>query len=375
MDVKVKPSLLQGEMRPVSSKMGAHRALIISALANLKTEIEINNNSEEVRATIACLKTLGAYLFTNANFITVRPIDKERVDISEIDFANSFNTLKFMLPIIATFNKTVEITGERALQKKNLEQYLYRLKGIAFRGEKLPFILSGKLLCGEYNIPTELGSQFISGLIIALATLDGVSTVNLIGTSGLTAINNTVELLKKFGVKIQEKESGYVIFGGEIISPEKLTIAEDKDYANYVTAVQKLASKKYDSGEVNVKSNFDMLVCTAITSVFSNSKTEIIFSDKLLEKEGERLTLFTNLLQKLGVKAQLEKTLVITGAPNLKGGVIIDAYKDGSIAMALSILCAFAEEETTILGVENVLKNYPEFFNDLKDCGANIVAL
>ncbi len=363
-------------MRPVSSKAEAHRALIISALANQKTEIEINNNSEEVRATIACLKTLGAYLFTNENSITVRPINRETMDISVIDCFNSFATLKFLLPIIATFNKTVEITGERALQKKNLEQYLYRLKGVGFTSEKLPFILSGKLACGEYNIPTELGPQFISGLIIALCTLNGDSTLNLLGEkAGLSQIVSTIELLNKFGVNVEETKSGYFIRGGqEFISPEKLTLKEDKTYNLYIDTVNNLVSGKAIE-DINAKSNFDLLVCSAVSALLSNKKTEITCLDKLLEKEKDKLILFKESVSKLGGNIEISDRIIINGTKDLKGGATIDVYGDARIAMALTILCCFLEEESTILGVESVLKNYPEFFNDLKASGAQIVAL
>ncbi len=376
MDVKIIPSKLQGKMRPVSSKAEAHRALIISALANLKTEIEINNNSEEVRTTIACLKTLGAYFFTNEKSITVRPINKENIDLSVIDCFNSFATFKFLLPLIATLNKTVEITGERVLQKKNLEQYLYRLKGVGFTGEKMPFILSGKLSAGEYNIPTELGPQFISGLIIALATLNENSTINLLGEKvGLSQINSTNQLLLKFGVKIEERENGYFIRGGqEFVSPEKLTLLEDKTYNHYIELVNALSNDN-EIGDINVKSNFDLLVCSAISASLNNGKTEISFSDKLLEKESERLSRLVSCMQKLGVNALLNDKLIINGTGQINGGAIVDVCKDASVAMGLTILCCYLKEESTLLGVESVLKNYPEFFNSLGGLGAKITAL
>lgn len=376
MDVKIIPSPLQGKMCTVSSKMGAHRALIISALANQKTEIEINNNSEEVRATIACLKTLGAYLFNNENSIMVRPINRETMDISVIDCFNSFATLKFLLPIIATFNKTVEITGERVLQKKNLEQFLYRLKGVGFTSEKLPFILSGKLLSGEYNIPTELGAQFISGLIIALCTLDGDSTVSLIGESGLSAIHNTVELLKEFNVEIKKTESGYFIRGGqEFVSPERLTLDTDKAYNHYINLVEKLINKDFLTDDIDAKNNFDLLVCATVLALLSNGDRRITFSEKLLEKESEKICLFKDAIIKLGGMVELDNALLVSGNKKVKGGAVIDTYKDARIGMALTILSCFLEEETVLLGVENVLKNYPEFFNDLKSIGANVVTL
>ena len=109
--------------------------------------------------------------------------------------------------------------------------------------------------------------------------------------------------------------------------------------------------------------------------MLSNKKTEITYLDKLLEKEKDKLILFKESVSKLGGNIEISDRLIINGTRGLKGGVTIDVYGDARIAMALTILCCFLEEESTILGVESVLKNYPEFFNDLKASGAQIIAL
>ena len=60
MIVKIKGNQLKGELEILSSKSDGHRILICASLADEKTIININNTSEDIEATIECMKSLGA---------------------------------------------------------------------------------------------------------------------------------------------------------------------------------------------------------------------------------------------------------------------------------------------------------------------------
>jgi len=64
--------------------------------------------------------------------------------------------------------------------------------------------------------------------------------------------------------------------------------------------------------------------------------------------------------------------LVVSGAATLTGG-IAQSHNDHRIAMALSIAALGAKNEVTIMGAECVNKSYPNFFEDLRSIGVEVV--
>ena len=60
MDVVVDPRPLAGQIPAVASKSDAHRLLICAALADGPTELGLQSLSQDILATMDCLKALGA---------------------------------------------------------------------------------------------------------------------------------------------------------------------------------------------------------------------------------------------------------------------------------------------------------------------------
>ena len=63
MDIIIKPAKLAGKVDVIDSKSEAHRKLICSLLAFGKTAIDCKNKSEDIKATIDCMKALGAEVY------------------------------------------------------------------------------------------------------------------------------------------------------------------------------------------------------------------------------------------------------------------------------------------------------------------------
>ena len=60
MTVEIIPTLLQGNITAVSSKSSVHRLLIAAMLADTTTTIHLNALSEDIMATMECIRALGA---------------------------------------------------------------------------------------------------------------------------------------------------------------------------------------------------------------------------------------------------------------------------------------------------------------------------
>lgn len=91
MDVIVYPGKLRGTVKAPPSKSLAHRALICAALTDGTSQIEGISESEDMHATIRCIRALGASVERAGNSVTitgvfaqgVRPANKALLDCGE----------------------------------------------------------------------------------------------------------------------------------------------------------------------------------------------------------------------------------------------------------------------------------------------------
>lgn len=74
MKVTLLPSSISGTIQAIASKSFAHRQLICSSLADRETEIVCSNLSDDIRATMGCLVSLGAYADYLDGSVIVTPI-------------------------------------------------------------------------------------------------------------------------------------------------------------------------------------------------------------------------------------------------------------------------------------------------------------
>ena len=71
MTVNIKPSKLKGKVTAPSSKSMGHRLLICAGLSEGKSKIKNILFSEDILATVDCLKTMGADIETQGDTVTV----------------------------------------------------------------------------------------------------------------------------------------------------------------------------------------------------------------------------------------------------------------------------------------------------------------
>ena len=74
MNVTIQPGPRQGRVRIPASKSQAHRLLICAALGEGETELLCGGLSADIRATMECLKALGAGIRQDGERLWVKPI-------------------------------------------------------------------------------------------------------------------------------------------------------------------------------------------------------------------------------------------------------------------------------------------------------------
>lgn len=410
-NLRLKPTELWGTAPAIGSKSDIHRLLILSALCDTETVIEGVTECDDVSATAGCLNSLGARVDIIGREARVTPFKKANCHVT-LDCGESGSTLRFLLPVAAAVSESVSFIGSGRLPDRPIGELVNAMKanGAQFSSGKLPLTVSGGLKAGVYTLPGNVSSQYVSGLLMALAVTEGESEIVL--TSDLESasyVKMTLSSLKIFGASACETERGYKIEGKKSLTSPKRILA-DGDWSNAAfficagaisgrTTVSGLdpdsvqgdkkvtdmlksfgASVKIENGAVTVfKSSMkgtridltdtpDMLPIMAVVASCAESETEFYGAKRLRLKESDRLQTVADMINSLGGKACVLPDGLMVYPSRLKGGEV-DGCGDHRIVMAAAIAASVCDGEVVIKGAEAVGKSYPKFFEDYAGLG------
>ena len=123
MKVKIKKGLASGRVDAPPSKSMAHRYLIGAALSGEKCFLSGVDYSEDILASIDCLKALGAQIIIENDMVTVDPRGFMKAAAPVLNCRESGSTLRFLVPIGLLCGKNVAFTGAESLFRRPLGAY------------------------------------------------------------------------------------------------------------------------------------------------------------------------------------------------------------------------------------------------------------
>ena len=208
MTAEIKGGPLSGAVAAVPSKSDMHRVLICSAFAEGKTRIAARGEpSDDVAATLRCLSALGVGIERNDDGVNVTPA-KSVPENAKLYVGESGSTFRFLVPVAASLGVTFDFITEGRLGSRPMEPLIEALEAHGAKFERPGngvLRVSGKLSGNEYAIRSDVSSQFISGILFALAVTGGGS-VHLIGkTESAGYIEMTLDALSRFGIRTEFK--------------------------------------------------------------------------------------------------------------------------------------------------------------------------
>jgi 3-phosphoshikimate 1-carboxyvinyltransferase len=117
-------------------------------------------------------------------------------------------------------------------------------------------------------------------------------------------------------------------------------------------------------------------VLTAL-ACFAQGESRIEHVATLHLKESDRISDLSAELERAGGHVLPgEETITVFGQPaGILGGVIVDGHDDHRLVQALAIAGLRSANGLTIQGADAVTKSYPEFFEALVQCGAQVVGM
>lgn len=396
MNVRIAPSKAVGTVAAPPSKSMAHRLLICAALAEGESRIRGVSFSEDISATIDCLRALGADIVIEGDSVTLSGgITPEKDALLPCRECGS--TLRFLIPVCLTFGVPCRFTGSRVLFSRPLSVYedIARSQNLPFLRDEASLSVCGVLSPGEYTVPGNISSQFISGLLFALPLLPGGGRVTVKPPfESRPYVDMTVAAMRRFGVPVTEEADTFFVPAGSAYRPCDMTVEGDYSNAAFLSAlnlsggsvrvtglspdslqgdrvyITHMEALKKGFCTVDISDCPDLgpilFVCAALLSGATFTGTK-----RLAIKESDRARAMAEELSKCGVATEVSENSVTVRPGRLTPPAsALCGHNDHRIVMALSVLLTALGGE--IAGAEAVTKSFPDFFDTLRALGVEL---
>ena len=392
MDITIQPGKLSGTISAIPSKSQAHRLLICAALANSDTTLICPETNRDIEATVECLNALGAKIIRTGQGYDIDPISHIPQQ-AVLNCCESGSTLRFLLPIVGALGVDATFHMSGRLPQRPLSplwEEMERMGCALSRPAEHTLRCQGKLQSGEFTIPGNISSQFITGLLFATVLMQGDSHINITGTlESAPYVTMTLNAMKLFGIRSKD----FHIKGNQNFhTPGYITVEGDWSNAAFWLAANALGSD-LDIQNLNIQSaqgdramvdhltalhDFAVIDAThtpdlvPILAVTAGAKkgAKFVGCARLRLKETDRLATTAAMINNLGGRAVVEGDDLIVDGTGYRGG-IVDALNDHRIAMSAAIAATVCRESVTILNAHEVKKSYPGFWEDYQKLGGN----
>ena len=430
MDIRIDPGPLNGDIQAIASKSELHRMLICSAFADKPTGLLVSGSPydgkhelpKDIQATLRCLRTLGAGFDILPGMIQVAPaMPDKKIQKPVLNCGESGSTFRFLLPVAAAVSENAAFSGEGRLPERPITELADALEqhGVTFSSRTLPFSIQGNPLGGIYEIPGNISSQYLTGLLLMLPLLDADAQIRL--TTPLASagyIDITTRIIKDFGIQVQCTDEVWKLCEFRSYqSPDRLAVGGDwSNTAAFLTASmlreenaircqsllqdspqgdRKILSLLESFGaeiaidesgiltkkaslhgtEIDIDETPDLLPVLAIAGCAARGRTTFSNAARLRLKESDRIESVANLIRDLGGSVETTAdSLTIHGSGSLRGGTV-SAANDHRIVMAAAIAASLCDEPVIIHGAEAVTKSYPTFFEDFASVKGSVHVL
>lgn len=405
------PSRIDTTIKLPASKSISNRALIISALAGVKTMPRNISNCDDTEVIVRAL----------------------RDNPYEIDIKAAGTAMRFMTAYLAVTPGEHVITGTERMKHRPIKVLVDALRylgaDIEYIGEEgfPPLKIRGKALDGgSIEIPGDVSSQYVSALLMIAPMLNGGLELHLTGNIiSRPYIDLTIHTMHDYGARVEwtdvdtivteptgYREREFIIendWSGASYWYETLALMGDRESSIRIPGLID-SSRQGDSGVrylfsmLGVKTSFEDGIKTKPTTVTLKAmrsmlpKLDFDFSGQpdltqtlvvtcaamnipfhftglatLRIKESDRIEVLKREMRKLGfvIREENNSELLWDGERCKATMEPIDTYEDHRMAMA------FAPAAVKFLGLrinnpEVVTKSYPNFWKDLLQAGFKI---
>ncbi|MBL4691601.1 MAG: 3-phosphoshikimate 1-carboxyvinyltransferase [Rhodospirillales bacterium] len=426
---------LSGVIAVPGDKSISHRALILGALAIGETRISGLLESEDVLATAAALKHLGADIERGDDGVWRvfgRGVGGLAEPASVLDMGNSGTAVRLLMGVAATHPFKTTFSGDASLSSRPMERVMtpLRLMGAQFtarEGGRLPVTVSGT----QTPIPVAYELPVASAQVKSAVLLAGLNT------PGLTTViepdptrDHSERMLAHFGAEVTVEEASeggrkITLAGQPELTGHEISVPGDFSSAAFPLVAALLApssrveltgvglnplrtgllttllemgaaitigNKRPQGGEpvgdlvvessvlrgitvpaARAPSMIDEYPVLACAAACAQGETRLEGLSELRVKESDRLSAIAKGLAAVGVEIfETEDSLTIQGMGRVAGGARIETILDHRIAMAFLVLGMAAEQPVEIDDGATIDTSFPGFTGLMNGLGASI---
>ena len=419
---------LAGTLRVPGDKSIAHRALILGALADGESVITGLPPGEDVRATVACLRSLGVRLSpvspspargeASGWGLRISPLGFSTPH-GPLDCANSGTTMRLLAGVLAGSRVSATLDGDASLRRRPMARVVEPLRkmgaSIESRDGHPPLVLTGTALQGRRHLLSVPSAQVKSALLLAGLAARGPTTVvepaptrdhteRLLAAMGadLRVAEGTVELRPShrplhaielavpgdfssasFWMAAAALRPGWSItIEGVGLNPTRTAFLRILEAMGAAVQVELAETDLEPHGTVRVTGHplravtlgaeevvaaIDEIPALLAVATQAEGRTVIAGAAELRVKESDRIAGMAEGLRRMGASVdERPDGISVDGRCALRGATVA-SNGDHRIAMALAIAGLAATGPTRIDDADCVAVSYPEFFATLSE--------
>lgn len=414
---------LTGEVSVPGDKSISHRALILGALARGSCLIAAPNTGEDVAATAAMLRGLGADCVLDPGKAQAQVEGSGLNGLHEpdvvLDAGNSGTSLRLMTGVCAGIEGLSVLSGDDSLRRRPMLRVVAPLRQMGARvdgrdhGNLAPLVVRGGALTGIDIELSVASAQVKSALLLAGLFADGTTTVREPGPSR----DHTERMLAALGVPLRLGDGSVAIDGGHEVPAFRTVIPGDISSAMFLivaasivpgsdltitgvglnptrtAALEMLRSMGADLQvtiereelgepigsvrvryselrgvelpEASVPALIDEIPALAIAATQADGATVFSGVGELRVKESDRIEAIAAGLSALGGRVDVSDDGFTVHGPVALGGGVVDSKGDHRIAMSFAVAGLVSSEKVRVERWSCVDTSFPEFLDVL----------
>src|SRR5437764_11377171 len=234
---------IAGELAVPGAKSIGHRGLILASVAQGEGWIHGLREGEDVLATLACLRGLGANSQRSGRTARIRGagLSSFATPHGDLDCANSGTTRRLLLGVLAGSSISATLDGDASLRRRPMDRVIEPLRSMGARIEsresRAPLFVMGTSLQGRRHALPIVSAQVKSALLLAGLSASGPTTV----VEPTPTRDHTERLLRAMGTDVDATADGVVIRPShQPLRPVELAIPGDFSSAAFWMAAAAL---------------------------------------------------------------------------------------------------------------------------------------
>ncbi|MFQ6004316.1 MAG: 3-phosphoshikimate 1-carboxyvinyltransferase [Woeseia sp.] len=428
MDYVIQPAACSsGTVTVPGDKSISHRALMLGAIADGRTEIDGFLAGEDCLATLAALERLG---------VPIDRIDEATVQVDGVgmhgltqpghplDLGNSGTAMRLIAGLLCGQGFDSTLTGDESLRARPMQRIIdpLTLMGASIESEdgKPPLIIHGnQSLAGiHYSLPVA-SAQVKSAVLLASLYARGETVV----TETAVTRDHTERLLTTMGARIESGGGRIRIQGADRLDATKVGVPADLSSAAFLilgalvakdaevliqsvgvnptrTGVIEILREmggdisienpRFMGGEpladIRVRSSdlrgievqpslvaraIDEFPVLFVAAALAHGSTRFSGIGELRVKESDRIGTMADGLRKMGIKLHESEDGAEIHGGELTGGNV-DSCGDHRVAMSFAVAGTVAQSTVRVRNVDTVVTSFPGFPANLRMLGADL---